>query len=231
MKDICSSSGGSTQNCHISSYDAILALLWRVFLRAKQPLLQADPETPTRAIYAINARGRSSPAVQEGYIGNGVIMPQLLHTLTISDVLEGILEDSSSSAAATFSLSAQTVRATTNSITPGYVSDLVSFARNAPDLRLVGLDVQWGLEIDCLSTPWHKVKSYVTHDFGVVTPAALRWPDPQFEGMIFVFPERTAKKGSADEGLEASLTLKESCYERLEQDKELALFAEQRGSD
>lgn len=75
------------------------------------------------------------------------------------------------------------------------------------------------------------MRSYETHDFGFGTPAALRWPDPQFEGYVFVFPGRTGKKGSADEGLEVSLTLEESCYQRLEQDKELALFAEQRGSD
>lgn len=229
LKAICTSSSKSTQNCHISSYDAMIALLWRVCLRAKQPLVQADPATPSRAIYAVNARGRCSPALPEGYIGNGVIMPQALQILTISDVLEGTLEDSGSSAAATFSLLAQTVRGTTNSLTPEYISDLVFSAGNTPDLRWVELYVQWFLGIDCLSTSWHKMKSYKTHDFGFGTPAALRWPDPQFEGMIFVFPERTAKQGSVDEGLEVSLTLEESCYERLEQDKELALFAEKRG--
>lgn len=134
LKALCSSSDDSTQRCHISSYDAILALIWRVFLRSKPSLLHADPATPTRAIYAINARGRSSPAIPEGYVGNAVIMLQALQNLTISDVLEGTLEDSSSSAAATIALLAQTVRATTNSITPEYISDLASFARNPPDL-------------------------------------------------------------------------------------------------
>lgn len=234
LKDLCSSSSSdSTKNCHISSYDVILALIWRVFLRAKQPLLQADPTTPTRVVYPVNARGRSSPAVPEGYIGSGVCMRQPSQPFTISDVLQGTLEElsGSNSAVATLALLARTVRALTNSVTPEYISDVVSFVGNAPDRRWIEFNIEWVLGLDCLSTSWHNMKSYETHDFGFGTPAALRFPDPKFEGFVFVYPTRRDKKDSIDEGLEVSLILEESCYERLEQDRELALFAERRGLD
>lgn len=233
LKNFCSSSNDSTKDCHPSSYDVILALIWRVFLRAKQPLLQPDPTTPTKVLYAVNARGRSSPAFPEGYIGSGVCVQQPSQPFTISDVLQGTLDDvaSSDSAVATLALLARTVRALTNSVTPEYISDVVSFIANAPDRRWIEFSIKWVLGLDCLSTSWHKMKSYETHDFGFGTPAALRFPDPKFEGWVFVYPTRQDKKDSVDEGLEVSLVLEESCYARLEQDRELALFAERRGLD
>lgn len=232
LKALCSSNSSSTENCRISTYDALLAVLWRAIVRAKQPLLQPPSGAPSKVVHAVNARGggRSSPAIPAGYIGVGVTMPQSSPALTVADVLDGTSEDPSR-VAATLALLARNVRAATDSVTPEYVSDLVSFAGNAPDLRWTELDMHWVLGLDCMAFSWHGMKSYETHDFGFGTPAALRWPEPQFEGFFFVLPTRTAKKGSDDEGLEVCLGLEESCYGRFELDDELLHFAEQRGVD
>lgn len=117
---------------YISTYDALLAVLWRALVRAKQPLVQPAPDAPSRTVHAVNARGRTRPEIPSAYIGVGVTMPQS-EALTVADVLGGDLE-------ATLPLLAHAVRATTSQVTPEYVDDLVRFAANAPDLRWTELD-------------------------------------------------------------------------------------------
>lgn len=222
LKVLCSEHGDNQITSRISTYDALLAVLWRAIVRAKQPLLQPAPTAPSKVCHAVNARGRSEPAIPADYIGAAVTMPQSNPPLTVADVLDGAL-------ASTLPILARNVRASTDQVTPEYVADLVAYAGHAPDLRWTELDMNWVLGLDCMAFSWHGMKSYYNHDFGFGTPAALRWPSPQFEGFFFVLPTRIAKKGSADEGLEIMLGLEESCYGRFEEDEELLQFAEQRG--
>ncbi|KAK2611007.1 hypothetical protein N8I77_004390 [Diaporthe amygdali] len=206
----------------VSTYDALLAILWRAIVRAKGPLVKPDPSAPSKAIHAVNARGRTEPAIPDNYIGVAVTLPQSPE-LTVADVL-------SSDLGSALPILARTVRAATNQVTPSYVSDLIRWAGSNPDLRWVELDMHWVLGLDCMAFDWHTMKSYDVHDFGFGTPAALRWPHPQFEGFFFVLPTRTAK-GNPDEGLEIILGLEESCYPRLQTDQEFLRFAEERGKD
>lgn len=204
----------------VSTYDALLAILWRAIVRAKQPLLKPDPAAPSKAIHAVNARGRTEPAIPENYIGVAVTLPQSPE-LTVGDVLSPDLDS-------TLPLLARTVRAATSQVTPDYVADLIRWAGSCSDLRWVELDMHWVLGLDCMAFDWHTMKSYETHDFGFGRPAALRWPHPQFEGFFFVLPTRTTK-GNPDEGLEICLGLEESCYPNLQTDEEFLRFAEERG--
>lgn len=141
LKSLCSQppassppSDGSSE-VRISTYDALLAVLWRALVRAKQPLLQPAPDAPAKAVHAVNARGRV--AIPKNYVGVGVTMPQS-PALTVSDVLRLDME-------ATLPLLARTVRAATSCVTPEYVSDLARFAANAPDLRWTELDSKFFL--------------------------------------------------------------------------------------
>lgn len=214
--------GGGGSPGWISTYDALLAILWRAIVRAKQPLLKPEPTAPSKAIHAVNARGRTEPPIPDNYIGVAVTLPQSPE-LTVSDVLSPDLGSA-------LPLLARTVRAATDQVTPEYVANLVRFAGSSPDLRWVELEMNWVLGLDCMAFDWHTMKSYETHDFGFGRPAALRWPHPQFEGFFFVLPTRTTK-GNPDEGLEICLGLEESCYPRLQTDEELLRFAEERGKD
>ncbi|KAG8164822.1 hypothetical protein KVR01_005097 [Diaporthe batatas] len=206
----------------VSTYDALLAILWRAVVRAKQPLLKPDPAAPSKAIHAVNARGRTEPAIPENYIGVAVTLPQSPE-LTVARVLSPDL-------GSTLPLLARAVRAATSQVDPEYVADLIRWAGSCPNLRWVELDMHWVLGLDCMAFDWHTMKSYEMHDFGFGMPAALRWPHPHFEGFFFVLPTRTTKD-NPDEGLEICLGLEESCYANLQTDEEFLRFAEERGKD
>lgn len=208
----------------ISSYDAILALLWRAVLRAKLPLVKPESTAPSKALHAVNGRGRTNPPLSGRYIGSAVTLPQS-ERLTVAEVLaDGAIPKL-----------ARNVRACTNSITPEYVADLVRWSGACNDLRWTELDVSWVLGLDCMAFDWHTMKSYHTHDYGFGKPRALRWPNPQFEGFFFVLPSRKGVRVGrgaevdADEGIEICLGLEESCYPRFETDEELLRYAEPRG--
>lgn len=206
----------------VSTYDAVLALLWRTIVHAKQPLLNPAPTAPSRAIHAVNARPRADPPMPADYIGVAVTLPQS-PALTVADVL------SPPSLEAALPLLARTVRAATGQVTAAYVAGLERWARSCDDLRWVELDMHWVLGLDCMAFDWHTMRSYEEHDYGFGRPAALRWPCPQFEGFFFTLPTRTTR-GNDDEGMEIMLGLEESCYARFERDEELLRFAEQRGT-
>lgn len=214
--------GGIAGQGWVSTYDALLALLWRAVVRAKQPLLRPDPSAPSKAVHAVNARARAGAPMPDGYIGVAVTLPQS-PALTVADVLGAPLGTA-------LPLLARTVRAATGQVTPSYVADLERWALSAPDLRWVELDMHWVLGLDCMAFDWHTNRAYDEHDFGFGLPAALRWPHPQFEGFFFVLPTRSSK-GNEDEGYEIMLGLEESCYARLETDEELLRYAEQRGTE
>lgn len=204
----------------VSTYDALIALLWRAVIRAKMPFLKPDPAAPSKTIHAVNARGRAVPLPEE-YIGVAVTLPWS-PSHPISRVL-------SPDFAATLPLLARTVRVATNSVTPPYLDGLLDWGLACEeDMRWTELNMHMMLGVDCMIFDWHTMKSYSVHDFGFGKPAALRWPNPQFEGFAFILPTRTTK-GNEDEGLEICLGIEESCHERLDVDEELLRFAEQRG--
>jgi hypothetical protein len=71
---------------------------------------------------------------------------------------------------------------------------------------------------------------YESHDFGFGVPKAIRWPNLQIEGFVFVFPSRSKLKGySSDEGVEVCICLEETCQTRLMGDEQLLRFAAPRG--
>ncbi|RDW87983.1 hypothetical protein BP6252_00015 [Coleophoma cylindrospora] len=205
----------------ISTYDAILAMMWRATVRAKSPLLKPNPDAPSKTIHAVNGRSRAVPPISDRYIGTAITLPQSKY-LTVAEVL-GDLET-------TLPILACTVRASTSSITPEYLDDLARFAAGSHDLRWTELDMNWILGLDCMAFDWHTMKSYQDHDFGFGGPAALRWPHPDFEGFFFVLPTRAhVRNAGKDEGIEVCFGLEENCYAELEKDEEFAMYAEQRG--
>ncbi|RGP63996.1 trichothecene 3-o-acetyltransferase [Fusarium sporotrichioides] len=205
----------------ISTYDAILSTMWRATVRAKSSLLKPEPNAPSKAVHAVNGRGRTGWPISDKYIGTAITMPQS-EKLTVAEVL-GDLET-------TLPVLARRVRESTNSVNPEYLSDLVKYAAAAPTLQWAELDMHWVLGLDCMAFDWHTMKSYQKHDFGFGTPAALRWPHPSFEGFFFVLPTRAGiRNADGDEGIEVCFGLEEKCFAELEKDEEFARYAEQRG--
>ncbi|KAF7536037.1 hypothetical protein G7054_g4908 [Neopestalotiopsis clavispora] len=219
LKEKCSV--GLEPGTWISTYDALLAIMWRATVRAKSPLLKPSVDAPSKAVHAVNARGRAAQNINERYIGTAITIP-ISKLLTVGQVL-GDLD-------ATLPILAQKVRASTNSITPDYVNDLIKYAAGSRDMRYSELDMDWILSLDVMAFDWHTMKSYQKHDFGFGRPAALRWPNPGFEGFFFVLPTRAGVRNAGeDEGVEVCFGLEESCFAELEKDVEFARYAKQRG--
>lgn len=205
----------------ISTYDAILSIMWRATVRAKSSVLEPGLNALSKAVHAVNGRGRTGWHISDRYIGTAITMPQS-KKLTVAEVL-GDLET-------TLPVLARRVRDSTNSVNPKYLSDLVKYAAAAPTLQWSELDMHWVLGLDCMAFDWHTMKSYQKHDFGFGTPAALRWPHPSFEGFFFVLPTRAGiRNAGEDEGIEVCFGLEERCFAELERDEEFAKYAEQRG--
>ncbi|KAH7489422.1 hypothetical protein FOMA001_g2342 [Fusarium oxysporum f. sp. matthiolae] len=214
-------SAGLEPGTWISTYDAILSIMWRATVQAKSRLLKPDPAIPSKAVHAVNGRGRTGFPISDRYIGTAITMPHS-KTFTISEVL-GDLET-------TLPVLARAVRESTNSVNPEYMSDLIKYAAGSSNLQWSELDMHWVLGLDCMAFDWHTMKSYENHDFGFGTPAALRWPHPNFEGFFFVLPSRAGVRNAGeDEGIEVCFGLEETCYAQLEKDGEFAKYAEQRG--
>uniref|UniRef100_A0A0D2XF84 Trichothecene 3-O-acetyltransferase n=1 Tax=Fusarium oxysporum (strain Fo5176) TaxID=660025 RepID=A0A0D2XF84_FUSOF len=132
-------SAGLDPGTWISTYDAILSIMWRATVRAKSRLLKPDPATPSKAVHAVNGRGRIGFPISDRYIGTAITMPQS-KTFTVSGVL-GDLET-------TLPVLAQAVRESTNSVDPEYMSDLIrAGVRNAGEDE--GIEVCFGLEETC----------------------------------------------------------------------------------
>lgn len=219
LKEQCSV--GLEPGAWISTYDALLAIMWRATVRAKSPLLKPDPTAPSKAVHAVNGRGRAGEPIPDRYIGTAITLPQSKN-LTVAEVL-GDLETA-------LPILARNIRDSINTVNPEYIADLVKFASGSHNLQWSELDMHWVLGLDCMAFDWHTMKSYQEHDFGFGKPAALRWPHPGFEGFFFVFPSRAGVRNvGEDEGIEVCFGLEENCFAELEKDEEFARYAEQRG--
>ncbi|KAF4447208.1 Trichothecene 3-O-acetyltransferase [Fusarium austroafricanum] len=116
----------------ISTYNAILSIMWRANVRAKSPLVKPDPNAPSKAVHAINGRGRTGFPISDRYIGTAITMPQS-RDFTVSKVLSNFK--------ITLPILAQAVRKSTNSVNPEYISDLVKHAARSSNLQQSELDM------------------------------------------------------------------------------------------
>jgi hypothetical protein len=161
------------------------------------------------------------PPLPDHYLGNAVALPRT-EPLAIKKILA---ENNLPQLAAA-------VRASIQSITPEYVSELPEWVAGLEDRRWISINMNSFLGMDLAGTSWREMTPYERHDFGFGLPKALRWPHPQFEGYVFVLPSRASVKPVGfDEGIEVIVCLEESCHDRLLKDTELLQYAQPRGLD
>ncbi|KAF1944038.1 hypothetical protein EJ02DRAFT_399503 [Clathrospora elynae] len=203
----------------ISTYDAVMALLWSSVTRARFDLLKPDINSRIILIHGVDTRKVWDPPLPERFLGVGAL-GALCDSMTISDVMEP----------SNHSKLAMAVRSSIKEITPKYLTGLLQWIADRDDKRYLELDISSFLGPDFAGSSWAAMKSYERHDFGFGCPKALRWPCPQFEGFVFVYPSRAAQKlSSEDEGIEVCVCLEESCMQKLLQDEELLKYAHPRG--
>lgn len=207
------------QDGWISTYDAVMALLWSSMTRAKLDLLKPDLDSTTKLVHAVDTRKIWEPPLPAQFLGVGACGARC-EPLRIKDIV----------AADNLTKVATNVRGSINELTPQFLTGLLQWVAGRDDKRWLEINIDSFLGMDLGATSWQGMTAYEKHDFGFGFPRALRWPSPPFEGFVFVYPSRAKHKyPSEDEGVEVCVCLEESCMDRLLQDEALLAYASPRG--
>lgn len=206
----------SEDGAWISTYDAVVALIWKRVTLARLPVLNPGPDSESMLAHAFNTRQRMNPPLPDRFLGNATAVPR-----TDSIPVHFITEDDNLSRLATL------VRKATNTITPQYLEELNQWVAGIQDRRWIVANSNNFLGMDFLASSWQSMNAYTKHDFGFGLPRALRWPNPPFEGYLFLFPSRAHLVGG-NEGLEVCICLEEKTADRLIADEGMLKYAHPR---
>ncbi|EWY83111.1 hypothetical protein FOYG_12964 [Fusarium oxysporum NRRL 32931] len=205
-------------NNWISTYDAIIAVLWSSVTRSKLEMLNPDLESKATLVHAVDTRKVWNPPLPERFLGVGAAAARC-EPLTVNDIITGNL-----------SRLATEVRASIKAMTPEYLTSLLEWVAGHEDKRWLEISIDSFLGMDFGASSWQGMTAYETHDFGFGLPKALRWPSPAFEGFVLLYPSRAeANDATDDEGVEVCVCLEESCQRRLMNDQVLLEYAQPRG--
>ncbi|EFX05496.1 trichothecene 3-o-acetyltransferase [Grosmannia clavigera kw1407] len=229
LKKAASPKQTSTESTHVdnnsssswvSTYDAIVALLWSGITRARIDLFHPDPETTALMVNALDTRRIWKPPLPGRFLGVGAA-PARSEPIAIRDIVQ--LPDNLPCLAAA-------VRSSIRAMTPQYVTGLLEWVAGHPDRRWLEIDIRSFLGMDLAASSWQGMSAYSQHDFGFGLPSALRWPSPAMDGFVFLYPSRAATPGAdPDEGVELCVCLETSCQQRLLKDEQVLQFAHPRG--
>ncbi|CAG9945004.1 unnamed protein product [Clonostachys rosea f. rosea IK726] len=210
---------GSGDANWISTYDAIMAVLWSSITRAKIDLLQPNESAKATLVHAVDTRKVWSPPLSERFLGVGATAARC-EPLSVQELI----------AAENLSKVAATVRSSIKAVTPDHLRRLLQWVEGHEDKRWLEISINSFLGLDLGASSWQGMKAYEKHDFGFGLPKALRWPSPPFEGFVFLYPSRAGVEGAEeDEGIEVCVCLEESCHNRLMEDQVLLEYAQLRG--
>lgn len=216
LKELASS---KLESGWISTYDAIMGLIWSRVTRAKLDLLKPDLNSKALLIHAINTRKVWNPPLSESFLGVAST-PGRCELLSLNDI---IAEENLSKLAAS-------VRSSIQDVTPQYLEGMLQWIAGHEDKRWLEININSFLGMDLGASSWQSMTAYEKHDFGFGLPNALRWPSPPFEGFVFLYPSRAATRNAKpDEGIEVCICLEKSCHERLMEDRVLLKYAHPRG--
>lgn len=213
LKALCKPQDGQSW---VSTYDCIMGLMWKTMTRAKVPLIKPDvTATKSMLMHAVNNRTMLDPPLPERFLGNAVSLATTQRR-TVQQVSDLDLAEA-----------AALVRSSIQSITDQNIHELAEWVAGTPDKSWIAMDLDAFLGMDLAGTSWTKMTSYTSQDFGFGLPKAVRFPKPDWEGYVFVYPQRV--KDDPEEGIECCVCLEKKCQERLMEDPEVRQFASPRG--
>lgn len=201
----------------ISTYDAVLALLWKATTRARIFLRYSDLKSKASLGHAVNMRHRIEPSLPDRYLGNAVVT-QPVGSMTVDSIL---LDDS-------LPRLASAIRSSIKRVTPEYSADLLEWVAGLENDTRAQYNVIDFLGIDLVGSSWQDWSAYTRHDFGFGVPKALRSSFQTFGNFAIFLPSRACQVGG-DEGLEVNLCLETASAGRLMDDELMLKYAELRG--
>lgn len=200
----------------VSTYDCIMALLWKIVTRVRLPMQKPDLSSNMTLVHAVNDRNMLQPSLPERFLGNAVSLARV-EPMTVESVLAGNNLPEIASA----------VRASILRINDQTIHELAGWNAGTENKAWIAMNFNAFLGMNFAGTSWPKVTTYSSQDFGFGLPKAVRFPKSDWEGYVFVYPSRP--KDDLNEGIEVCVCLEKGCQERFMEDKELRQFAHPRG--
>lgn len=209
----------------ISTYDAMSALMWRVFSKIRAPVYKPDPASKPIWGEGVNLTKRltnpTMPARMQGNLFFAALsamsaVPQMTSAEIISEV--------------PLSKLASYTRQMTNSVTAEMLASglqMLAPIRNKADLSV---RVNSFPPMSLVITDWRDA-DVCTADFGFGKPTAYRHLfDTVTEGLVIVYPPHNGPAGD-DEGIELQVAFEKELVQQLVNDPEWNKYFEFRGVD
>lgn len=202
----------------VSTYEAMVAILWRCMTRARVPLFKPSLSAQTRLLHAVGLRRFVKPPLPARYLGNALALPAPFVEIY------ALLGDKDAALRRTAGVIRGSIQEATSE---AMIQRTADWIHSVPNKASISLAINNFMGLDVAAASWGQMRTYLEQDFGFGLPKALRWPKPMVDGYIFVYPRRP--KDEAEEGVEVCVCLETDCMARLLADEELAKYAHPRG--
>jgi len=201
----------------ISTYDAVMALLWQSVTRARLAEKKLDKKDMSLFGHIVDVHKKLG--VDAPFMGVTSMIPKC-GPITIKNLVSPAAHPSVALA----------IRDSISSLTQEYLDAYNQLATATTDKRNLRIS-QWFSGQDLAATSWMAMQSYKTHNFGFGLPRAVRWPSPQVE-WVCLYPTRSGMEGTdEDEGIEVCVALEAGCAKRMLDDPMLRWYAKPRGNE
>jgi shikimate O-hydroxycinnamoyltransferase len=187
----------------ISTNDALSALFWRAFTRARG--LDSSPNLQVMCSFACDCRSRLQPALPPGFFGNVVFIAGAERSA--GDLLKSSLGEAA----------LEIRRATQRHTADAYIRSTLSYVETAEDKSWVKWACEYFMGKDIFLTNWSKF-GLLDIDFGIGKPHVVRQPNTYLDGICIILP-------ASDGGLDVLTGLLVPHWEKLLTDPEFLQFA------
>ncbi|GAD98959.1 hypothetical protein NECHADRAFT_46286 [Paecilomyces variotii No. 5] len=219
LKNLATSEAGP----RISTYDAFIALWWRLLSKHRAQTYQADIRRPAVLFEVINIRNRVTPPLPERYMGNAVLLASS-ESQTDKLTVKEVIEDASLSKLAAY------IRMITDSVDSAFVYktlDAIAPARQKNSLFYHLLKSYPPMTLK--TTDW-RAPNICDADFGLGKPAAFRHLFGKALSLtnIYIYPPRRASAAN-EEVFEFAVPVEKVAVDRFLEDAEVKEWFEFRG--
>ncbi|KAI0968597.1 transferase family-domain-containing protein [Xylaria arbuscula] len=207
----------------ISTYDAIVAFLWRIITKNRAAIYEPDLSGPAVFLVSVNMRQRLNPPIHERYQGNlvcGGLSFRQENPPSLADVISQV----------PLSRLAAFIRKVTQSVTSQTMDEMLKTAAPIQDKSTLHVRLDSVPPMSLAATDWRKVL-ICDEDFGIGQPAAARFiADTVFENMVTLYPTRPSHGSSgSSSGVDVVIPFETHAIGQLIGDTDMIEFFEFRG--